>query len=237
MSLNEKLSIPPRIHPISTIQVPDVIETSMAGVPVFQILKEDCGVVLIDLVFFAGRPQEECQLASSVCAPMMREGAGTYNSEALSEEVDFMGATISVSSNLDLITARMICLKKYLPAVADLMGQVLSAPHFDSKEFEHFIQRRVERLQHELSKNDVISYRELTAAIYGNESPYGYNSSPEKYKALRIESVTSHYQRTIKRKNCVAFVAGDVAVSDHPIIEELISNIPQGGTNLSLIHI
>ena len=112
------------------------------------------------------------------------------------------------------------------------MGQVLSAPHFDPKEFEHFIQRRVERLQHELSKNDVISYRELTAAIYGDESPYGYNSSPEKYKALKIESVTSHYERTIKRKNCVAFVAGDVSLTDHPIIEELISNIPEGGLNL-----
>lgn len=232
MSLNDKLCIPPRIHPISTIQVPDVIETSMEGVPVFKILKEDCGVVLIDLVFYAGRPQETCQLASSVCAPMMREGAGVYNSEELSEEVDFMGATISVSSSLDLITARMICLKKYLPAVADLMGQVLSAPHFDTKEFEHFIQRRVERLQHELSKNDVISYRELTASIYGDESPYGYNSSPEKYKTLSIEGVINHYERTIKVNNCVAFVAGDVSPSDHSIIEQLISQIPSGGLNL-----
>ena len=103
MSASNILSTPPPISPISAIQLPDIHTSVVDNIPVYQLRKEGSGVVLLDIIFYAGRPQEKTPLASSACAPMMREGAGAYDSERMSEEIDFVGASISVSSSLAFI--------------------------------------------------------------------------------------------------------------------------------------
>lgn len=234
MSQVSILSKPPAIHSIDAIQLPEVLPYTAGGVvPVYELSKAESGVVMLEAIFYAGRPQEKKLLASSCCGPMMREGAGKYSSEQLSEEIDYRGASITVHSSLDLITIRLVCLRKYLADMMALLGEIVSKPHFEKKELKLFIKRRIERLQIELAKNDTISYRELTKAIYGDDAPYGYNSSKEGYQALEVSDIVEHYQRTIRRNNCLLFVSGDVLPADRALLDHFVAAIPEGGQRLN----
>ncbi|MFT4566237.1 MAG: zinc protease [Saprospiraceae bacterium] len=235
---NSILSLPPEIHSIDSVQIPEVTVYHVAEVvPVYELYKADSGVIMLEAIFYAGRPQESKFLTSSCCAPMMREGAGKYSSEELSEEIDYRGASISLMSSLDLITIRLVCLRKYYADMISLLGEIVSRPHFDKKELDLFIKRRVERLQIELAKNDIVSYRRLTESIYGSENPYGYNSSKDRYESLEVMDIVKHYEATIRRNNCLIFVCGDVHVDDKELLETFVHQIPAGGEKLNNLNL
>jgi len=160
---------------------------------------------------------------------MMREGAGEYDAETLAEEVDFHGASLSVRASMDFITVKLVTLKKHLSSMLELMAMVIREPHFSEEELSLFVKKRVERLQVELAKNDVVSYRELTSKMYGDDHPYGYNSLPTTYESIGIADLKKHHNRFIRAKNAVIFAAGDIGESDREIFEKLSAQIPQGG--------
>lgn len=230
------LAKPPKIYPIDKVELPDVTTYNASQqIPVYEIRKAGCDVILAEATFFAGRPQEEQQLAAACLAGILGEGAGDYDAERLSEVVDFYGATLSVQASMDLITVRIVCLKKYFPMMMELMATVIADPHIKESELSLFVQKRIQRLNVELAKNDVISYREITASIYGSDHPYGYNSSAAAYQAITTPALRQHYQRTLRAANCIFFIAGDIDDRDRPLIDQLCAQIPSGGHLLSTL--
>ena len=230
------LSNPPLIHSIDKVDLPKVVEyTSSQDIPVYEISKLGCEVIMIEVVFMAGRPQEEKRLAAAGTAALMREGAGRYSSEAMSEEIDYHGASLSIMAGMDFIHVRMVCLKKHYHIMIELVSTAICDPHFKNEELQLYLQKKVESLQIELAKNDVISYRELTSSIYGGTHPYGYNSLPEMYFSLETKDLKGHYKRTIQAKNCKIFVAGDVTERDRKEIDRLCRSIPSRQAHAKII--
>jgi len=234
MNADHILSTPPQIHPIDRVAYPEVLSYKASQeIPVYEIRKAGCDVISVEATFLAGRPQEITRLASACTAGVIREGAGKYDADTLSEEVDFYGATLSVMASMDYITIRTVCLKKYFDPMMDIMAAVIADPHFKEEELTLFVKKRIERLNTEMAKNDVISYREITAAVYGDQHPYGYNSQPSLYEEVTTTDVNTHYKRTINARNCKLFVAGDTSDKDHVKITWLTNQFPSGGEDMS----
>jgi len=222
------LSHPPQIHPISQIRIPEVVSfTSTHDIPVYQIRKAKSDVVLIELVFTAGRPYEATKLAAGSCASLLRQGAGAYSSEVLSEEIDFLGATLSTKGSMDYISIKAICMKKQFESLLDIVGAVVSDPHFDQQELDLYREQSVARLQVQLAKPDIRSYRKITESIYGKDHPYGYNSSEDLYKLLTVEDLKHHHKEHIHAGNCRIFIAGDIDDDDQDIVDRLCANEAQ----------
>lgn len=226
------LSSPPTIHPIRKVRTPNISEYRIEGdIPVKEVRKKDCGVVLIDLVFHAGRPQEHKPIAASATAMLLREGAGAYSSKVFSEEIDFLGATLSCTANLDFTLIKVVCLKKQLPEITKLLCALLSDPHFEKEEWELYRNKSLERLKVQLSKSDIMSYRMITEAIYGPTHPYGYNSKPEHYDQIVVDDLRHHYESYITARNCELYLAGDWEASDREYIDQIGAHIRKGGLN------
>jgi len=221
------LSHPPEIKPISHIRIPEVVSYASAhDIPVYEVRKKKSDIILIELVFKAGRPYETQKLAATACASLMRQGAGKYSSEVLSEEIDFLGATLSTKASMDYISIKAVCMKKEFGSLLELLGVIISEPHYDEKELDLYRERSMSRLQIQLAKPDIRSYRAITEAMYGHEYPYGYNSSEDHYRNLRVGHLKSHHQDFIHAANCHVFLAGDIEDTDHARIDGLCARIP-----------
>ena len=232
MASSSHLSFPPKVYSVSDVKIPDYHQfLTVSGVPVIVIPKRESGVVLIDMVFRAGRPQEVNKLNAVACGALMREGAGAYSSEALSEEIDFLGASINIRTSLDFISVKAVALKKHLMAIVNLLTAIVRDPHFGEDEWEYFLQKSQERLKLQLSKNDVLSYRKITEIMYGTDHPYGYNSSERLFNQLNLDHVKQHHQDFITRQNCQIFVAGDIEREDQKLLDGLTEGIRKGGKN------
>jgi len=224
------LSQQPDIHPITKISLPEVISySSNNGIPIYEIRKANAGVVLLELVFAAGRPYESKKLVATACAALMRQGAGVYSSEVLSEEIDFLGATLSTKATMDFISVKAVCVKKQLPKLIEIISAVISEPHYDPAELDLYKSRSISTLQLQIAKPDISSYRKITEAIYGPTHPYGYNSSEDYYNGLTVEDLRAHHEKWIHADNCRLFVSGDIEDEDRDQLQLLCKALPNSG--------
>src|SRR5262245_50076133 len=71
------------------------------GIPLYVLDFPGQEILKIEVVFHAGRPQEEKRLAARGTSRLLREGTAHRKGAEIAEHFDFYGASISVPTNLD----------------------------------------------------------------------------------------------------------------------------------------
>ena len=199
----------PKIHEIRELTLPRPrIHQLDNGIPVYEICMGTQEVLKVEVVFQAGRPYETIPLASRATAALLREGTARRTSADIAETMDFYGGTLTSQGSLDHITVTLYCLTKHFDALIPLLTDVLTEPSFPAEELTAFIDRNKQRLQVDLTRNDIVAYRMVTECIYGPHHPYGYNSTPELYGALTRDNLLTHFEHHLTAANCQLFISG-----------------------------
>ncbi|MEL6862785.1 MAG: pitrilysin family protein [Bacteroidota bacterium] len=199
----------PPIRDIAHIHLPPAqVHALDNGIPVYEINAGTQDVLKLEIVFHAGRPFEQKQLVARATARLLREGTHHHNAAQIAETIDFYGGSLSSPVNLDTSNITLYCLSKHFEQLLPLIREMLTEPAFTEEELQTFISNNQQRLQVELSKNDVLAYRLITEKIFGAVHPYGYNSFPDTYGQLKREDLLQHYQELYTTGNCSIFVSG-----------------------------
>jgi predicted Zn-dependent peptidase len=111
---------------------------------------------------------------------------------------------------MDNTTISILCLNKNFESIKTLVSEIIYAPSFMADEFENYKKRIVEDLKMQLSKNDVLGYREITEQIFGSDHPYGYNSVASDYDNLILTDIIDHYNELYTTDNCTLFISGNI---------------------------
>lgn len=202
----------PPIKGVKNLKFPaPQIHTLDNGAKVYDLRMGDQEVIKLEIVFLAGRPFEKTMLASRAVAALLNEGTTRHTGAELAEKFDFYGSTLSMPYHLDSTNIVLYCLVRHFEPLLILLTEMLTEPVFPEKELQAFIQRNQQRLKIDLSKNDVIAYRKITECIFGEEHPYGYNSFPDSYAALKREDLAAHYRRLYNAGNCFLFISGQTS--------------------------
>ena len=194
------------------------------GVPVYETSLGTQEIIKLELVFFAGRPFERKKLASRSAAALMREGTTRYSSADIAETFDYYGGSLATPISLDTANVLLYSLKKHFGKLLPLVSDMLSGPTFPQDELDSFIERNKRRLRIDLSKNDVIAYRQFTEILFTKDHPYGYNSYPETYAQLTREDLVTHFQENYTTGNCQIFLSGKTDAAIRRMLEEQLGN-------------
>ncbi len=202
-------TLAPKILPIQKISFPKVQNCLLDnGIPMYALKGGSQEVIKLEMVFDAGRSHETTKLASKASNQLLKEGTSKYSSEALAEEIDFYGSTISCHSGMDHSSITLYCLKKHFYSSLHLVSEILNTASFPKNEIAKYGVRASERLQQQLSKNSVIAYRHFSEKIFGSFHPYGYNTVPEDYNSLNRDVLVEHYQNLYAHDNCRIYLSG-----------------------------
>jgi len=218
-------SRPPRILTTERLYIPafELIHLDN-GIPVYVINLGTQDVLKLDVVYHAGRPFEKQKMAARATSRMLREGSRWHSSAEIAEFTDYYGAGISIPYQMDTSNIYLHCLGKHFDSLLPLFRDVLHEPAFQQEELQSFVQNSQQRLQVDLTKNDVVAYRNITEAIFGTVHPYGYNSDEAIYGALRREHLIEHHRRLYHPDNCMLFISGKVT---GPLLQQLNRNLGQ----------
>lgn len=178
------------------------------GIPMYYINDGSQKLLKLDIVFEGGRMSETQKTQSRVFGAQLKEGTSTMNSVELSELFDYYGATYSASSSLDFITVSLFTLSKHFGKLVTPFRDVIFDPIFPPKELDKYKANSIQRLKNDQSKNDIVSYRNLTSNLFGDDHVYGYNSSEETYNALSRASMISYYEDLLGKQPCKIFLSG-----------------------------
>lgn len=189
-------------------------------------------VFRLETLFRAGRYYEAKPLVASATLKMMREGTQDYSAEEIAEIMDFHGASLAAPTSLDESGLVLYGLNEHFDKLFPVYQSMLLTPAFPEKDLQDYVTERKQGLQADLSKNDVVAYRNVTEAVYGSEHPYGYNSTAQKYDALQTTDLKQHYQSHYRAGNALAVLSGKITTQMLDRLEqELFPLLPNGQTS------
>jgi zinc protease len=203
--------IAPPINTITKLQIPIVEQITLANGMQLSILNQGTqGVLKIEIFHRAGRSAERHKLVSRATASLIKEGSHSYSSNQVADTIDYYGSSIKTSANMDFAYISVHTMTKHFEKLVPLMTEMLTVPIFPESELAQFSRINAEKLKEELAKNEIISYRTLTEAIFGADHPYGYNSVVEDYQSLSRDHIIDHFDNLYGTNNAYIFVAGQV---------------------------
>jgi zinc protease len=219
---------PPPIHEVTSLIFPyPSVYYLDNGIPVYETRLGTQEIMKIEVVFMSGRPHEHKRLVSRTTARMLREGTKSYTSATLAERIDFYAGTVQTPVNLDTGSLVLYCMTKHFAHLVPLIAEILHEPTFPEKELKTYIDNNIQTLLVDLSKNDVLAYRKITELIFGENHPYGYNSTPDDYRALSQADLVKHHKEHFTSDNCLIFLSGKI---DESIIKLLNQYLGQKKT-------
>lgn len=181
-------------------------------------------VLKMEIVFRAGASYESKPAVAEIMAALLTEGTKRLSSAELAEEMEFLGATIQTRGGVDTIRVRLYTLTKYFPRMLGLIREIIEEPAFSDDELKVFIRNKIERLQIDLKKNEILAYRNLTESIFGEGHPYGKNHLPADYENINREDLVSHHERYLHPSDAMIFLSGSFGPGEIESIYTLLGS-------------
>lgn len=236
--MKEKLNrkIPPPIHQVTSLTLPTPSVTQLDnGISVYATRLGTQEILKIELVIRAGRPEEHRRLASRMTARLLREGTPTYISAQIAEKMDFFAGTLQTGAGMDTTNMSLYCLTKHLPNLLPLIAEMLIEPTFPDRELSIVADNNIQRLAVELSKNDVLAYRKITALIFGENTAYGYNSIPDDYRSITTADCRRYHGNYYTADRMSLFISGYFDDTTLRLLNQYLGQIPMAKTPQPII--
>jgi zinc protease len=179
---------PPVAAPAAPIPVPPLGPSAELKLPAMQRFTLSNGlavrlveyhrlpIVAIHLVLLEGgaaRDPARLPGLASFTAAMVTEGTLTRSAIQLSEELGFLGASLSAGAGMDAAFVSGHTLSRHLPKVLELLGDVVANPAFPAGDFARVQdQRKVSLLQQRDQPGAIAS--KTFGKIFWGDHPYGH---------------------------------------------------------------
>ena len=162
---------------------------------------------------------------SSILSGMLRNGTTTIAKDKFNEEIDFLGASLNISSQ----RVSFNTLSRYFPRILELMADASQNPLLTQEEFEKQQAQLIEGIKS--GQNDVgtIANQVRGALSYGKEHPYGEFSTEVSATKITLEDAKKFYTTYFKPNNAYLIIVGDVNFKEaKKLISEYFKDWKQG---------
>ncbi len=175
--------------------------------------KHDIPMVTMNIVVKAGNtaaPDDKPGLAS-VTASLLIQGTTRRTAAQISEEIDFIGGSLTTAGGDDFSSASLRVLKKDLKTGLELLSDILIHPLFEQKEIDRKIKAMLAEIQRQKDEPSVIAREIFKKTVFGRH-PYGVTGDdmaaylPKLTRNDLLAFHASHYGP----ENAIIAVVGDV---------------------------
>ena len=144
-------------------------------------------------------------------ATLLDNGTKDKTNAELTEELDALGASLGTAASADNTSVGLTVLARNLKPALALMGQVLTAPRFDPKDFDLERNLQLDEIRKGPDSPRWIAQRAQQALLFGPDHPYGNPSQgyDETVKSITLDDVRA-FQGRLAANRTKLIVVGDV---------------------------
>ena len=143
---------------------------------------------------------------SSILSAMLGNGTTNIPKDEYNEEVEFLGASVSVTFSGGSANT----LTKNNERVLELWSDAIINPLLLEEEFDKEKTKLIESLKSDVNNIDAIASRVSSALSYGKDHPYGEFTTQETLKNVTFEDVIDYHNMYYQPNNAYLVVVGDV---------------------------
>ena len=142
-------------------------------------------------------------------------GTSRHSLAQINEELDFMGASLEVTTGRDTIVLGLRVLKKDLDRGLDLFMETAMKPSFPVEELQREIQQTIAAIQSEEDVPQAVAEKIFQRTLFSN-GPYGHPvvGTKESLSRLTREAALRFYQTYYHPNNAILTVVGDTTFAE-----------------------
>ena len=218
----------PDIAPVGELAFPAVERATLSnGIQITLARRTAVPKVLVSLNFDAGTAADRLDTPGTQAAMLavLDEGTATRGAEAIAEEQERLGASISAQAGLDASAITLDALSANLGASLALLADVVLNPRFASEDVARVKAQRLADLAQAEASPGARAMRELAPLLFGAEHPYGLPSdglgNAESIAALSPERLRAAHDKWLRPDLAQITVVGDVTMAQlQPLLEQ-----------------
>ncbi|MCE1198320.1 MAG: insulinase family protein [Marinilabiliales bacterium] len=211
----------PPVHGVDKIEFTEPFRRELkGGTTLFSLPGEAQEVVKLDMIFQAGNWYEAAKLQGVMAASMISEGTPGKSALDIADRIDFLGAQFSSVPHYDNNYVSLLALKKHLPQLLPLLGEMLREANFPEKEFEIIRQKKKQRAIIDREKVGLLAQRHFLRELMGPSHPYAPIDSPDRYDEVTRDGSFQHYRQHYNAANATIFLSGDIDETVERLISE-----------------
>jgi zinc protease len=175
--------------------------------------KHSIPMVTVNMAIKAGNTSASAETPglASITASLLMQGTNKRTAGQISQEIDYIGGSLSVSGGEDFAYANLRVLKKDLVVALDLLSDVLINPRFDQKEIDRKVKATLAEIQRQKDEPAIVANDAFEKALFGKH-PYGITGEDLAAYLPRLtrQDVLSFFSARYSPNNTVIAVVGDV---------------------------
>tara|TARA_B100001989_G_scaffold249409_1_gene224677 strand:+ start:2229 stop:4340 length:2112 start_codon:yes stop_codon:yes gene_type:complete len=153
---------------------------------------------------------------SSITGSLMGLGNKYQDKDSFNEEIDFMGASISFSSQSGFASS----LSRHFPRTFEMFSNAALNPLFQQEEFQNEKDKLITNIENNEKSVTAVARKVERVHAYGRNHPNGEFSSKETVENIQLSDVEEFYESYFKPNNAYLVLIGDISVE---LSEELAS--------------
>lgn len=198
-----------------TIKVPEIWTSSLNnGVDVYGIENDELPLVEFRLQINGGLLLEDIDKTgvSNLMSQLLTKGTANKTPEELEEEIDKLGARISVRSGKESITISGTTLERNYDKTMALVEEILLEPRWDENEFKLVKQSIKSQILQQAANPNSIASTQFDKLLYGEDSILAQNiaGTTESIEQITIEDLKGYYNNYISPNVSNFHVVGSI---------------------------
>ncbi len=191
--------------------IPSIWRTTLAnGIKVAGITQNEIPMVTLNISIDGGSLLDPAGKngTSSINASMMNEGTSAHTAVELEQALKKLGASARISSGTKNTTISVSSLSKNLPAVMEIVNEMITMPKFDEEAFDRATKNAKSNISRAKTSITTIGQR-AAMKLWLGESVYTAYPTEADIDAITMDDVKAYY-KTLTPKNTSIDVAGDI---------------------------
>jgi zinc protease len=206
---------PPQPGPPAPLKLPAIQKQRLSnGLPVWIVETHEVPVAQVNLVVYSGTANDPPGKfgVASLTAAMLEEGAGSRSALEIADAVDYLGADLGATSNVDSSAVRLHVPVARLADALPLMADVALRPTFPNDELERQRQQRLTAMLQGRDDPPTISSVAFSRILYGKAHRYGTPQfgTAENIKTFTPDDLRAFYASAFRPDNATLIAVGDI---------------------------
>ncbi|MDO4880077.1 MAG: pitrilysin family protein [Capnocytophaga sp.] len=143
---------------------------------------------------------------ADLTSALMGKGSKNISKDDFNEEVEFLGAEVSLSAK----GGNASSLTRYFPRVLELFADAALNPNFTQEELDKERARGIEGIKASENSAQAIAGRVNDALVYTTNHPYGKFQTEASLNSVNLADVQNFYRENFSPANAYMVVLGDI---------------------------
>ena len=200
---------PPQTLYVNLERLPDQQMITMPnGINALCIPIPSTELVRLDMMFGGGTWVQRQPLQAMLAMRLIREGSANFTAKQINEQLDFYGATFNASVSKSYAALTILCLRKYLQPVMDIVSDIIRHPVYEQEPFQVTVQQLFSAFMMKMERVKTRGERLFYESLFGKGHPMANFENQEDFARLSIPLMEDYYHDFIGSRNCTLFITG-----------------------------